>query len=172
MIQASICETDELAITRKKVKSTEYQIEVLAERISVLPKEMSAKPLINQITRLQSVKQEQETQLLKLEKNKSLPVIPVDMTDFKQFKIELKKLIEGAELNHVLQANIIKTVVHKIIIYPHGCEIFFHVGQNHYLSFKDGLGVRGNTSAEESHGSDFFKSQGSSLLTNGDPTPN
>ncbi len=97
----------------KKCDQTEKQIQVFAERISVLLE-------------------------VDLEKEKNLkPDSPIELAHLEDFKERMKQYIEAAEADHHIKSAIMKIIVHKIEIKPNGLEIFFNVGENHY---KEALG--------------------------------
>lgn len=57
---------------------------------------------------------------------------PVSFENLEMFRKGLRSLIAKGEADHNIKSAIIKTVVHKIEIYPDGFEIHFHVGESHY----------------------------------------
>ncbi|MFN9069222.1 MAG: hypothetical protein ACK5V3_18505, partial [Bdellovibrionales bacterium] len=160
-------------------------IEVLAERMATLPKELDLKPLVDQLGKLQSSKVDMEEELKRQESEKPQVDVPISFEDLKSFRKGLRTLVAKGELDKAVQTEIIRKVVHKITIKPDGFEIHFHVGKAYYsrepdqtgsrfLSFENGNKKSSGFSkpARGSQISDFFKDQGSSLLTIGDPTRN
>ena len=184
LMQEAKNHTDELSKLRQKVKLTENQIEVLAERIATLPKDLDLKPLLHQLIKLQQTKTDWEAELRIQENEKPKVDEPVCFEDLQSFRRGLKSLIEKGEKDKDVQTAIIKKVVHKITIKPNGFEIHFHVGQTYYsrepgantpgsrifLSEKGKRRASGSSQpAGRSQIADFLKDQSSSLLTNGDP---
>lgn len=164
--------TDELAKVKQRITLTEKQIEVLAERIGALPMEIDPKPLVDQLGKLQKTKTDLEEIFKSQEMKKQQLDEPINYEDLKSFRKGLKSLVEKAEANKALQTSIIRKVVHQIIIKPDGFEIHFHIGKTHYSR---SLGIQQTNPpkpAKASQNFHFFKNQGSSLLTIGDPTRN
>ncbi len=162
LLQESNAQSDEPKKLRQKLKLTQSQIEVLAERIGSLPKEMDLKPLIDQLSKLQKSELELETAVQQKENEKSDQDDLIDFENLMIFRKGLKELVSKAEADKNVQTAVVKKVVHKIIIKPAGFEIYFHVGKSHC--------VRG-PGAEALGSRIFFKNQSSSLLTIGDPEP-
>lgn len=158
-------ETTDREIVQKKINILENQIELLAERMSTLPKELDLKPFIDQMSKLQKNKVDLEEGLKTLSVVKPSLDLPVDFSDLNSFRKVLRKMIEKAEIDLSLQSSLIKKVIHKIIIKPKGFEIHFHIGESHYAPK-----ILENP-AKQSQNLRFFKNPGSSLLTTGDPTP-
>ncbi len=182
LMQEVINKTDEAQKLVQKIKLTSGQIEILAERISAMPKEMDPKPLFDQLARLQQTKTQLELAVTVLAKVKPEKDEPVSFESLAVFRRGLKKLIEKGEKDKNVQTAIIKKVVHKITIKPNGFEIHFHVGKTYYsrelgnhpssriFSFEKGkIGPSGlEKSAGKSQNFGFLKGRSSSLLTNGD----
>ena len=185
LMQEATNHMDEVGKMRQKVKLTNGQIEVLAERISTLPKEMDLTPLLDQLTRLQKSKIAFEATLIEATAKKPEQDSPVSFENLAVFRSGLRRLIDKGELDKDVQTAIIKKVVHKITIKPNGFEIHFHVGKTYYsrelgnhpgsriFSFEKGKREPSGLSkpAGKSQNFDFLKDRGSSLLTNGDLTP-
>lgn len=175
---------DEVGKLRQKVKLTEGQIEVLAERISTLPKEMDLKPLLDQLTRLQKSKIDIEATYNEFATKEPEQDTPVSFENLALFRNGLRRLIEKGEQDKNAQTAIIKKIVHKITIKPDGFEIHFHVGHAYYsrelganapssllfLFERDKIRPSDSKkSAMKGQILDFFKDPRSSLLTIGDP---
>lgn len=129
LMQETKNQSDEVGKIRQKIKLTDGQIEVLAERISVLPKDLDLKPLIDQFSRLQKSRIELDS--LARETEAALPPKgeSVSFENLTIFRKSLKKLIELGEKDNNAKTAIIKKVVHKITIRPDGFEIHFHMGK-------------------------------------------
>lgn len=185
LMQETKNQSDELQKLRQKAKMTDGQIEVLAERISVLPKDMDLRPLIDQLSRLQKHKVELGALTQEMETQQPEQDQAVSFENLSTFRKGLRKLLERGERDPNVQTAIIKKIVHKLTIRPDGFEIHFHVGKTYFLrepraktlgsrfiSFKDNKEPSGyKKSAGRGQFSGFSTSLSSSLLTSGDPTP-
>lgn len=183
LMQEAKNQLDELSKLRQKLRLTENQIEVLAERIAILPKELDLKPLMDQLVKLQNLKTDLELTLKTQQSEKIKTDEPISFESLAVFRKGLKSLIEKGEKDKNVQTTIIKKIVHKITIKPDGFEIHFHVGKSYY-SREPGVHTPGSLiflfkngnkesldlekPAKKSQSFNFFKDQGSSLLTNGD----
>lgn len=186
LMQENNNHSDDISKLRQKVKLVENQIEVLAERISILPKELDLKPFLDQLSKLQKAKTDFEAEVKKQEAAKPKLDDPISFENLKAFRKGLKSLVEKAEFEKSIQTAIIKRVVHKITIRPDGFEIHFHVGKDYYsrepgpapgsrILFNPKYNRRASgfsKPAGKSQNFNFFKDPSSSLLTNGDPTRN
>lgn len=162
-MQESIDQTDEVQKTKKRISVTQGQIEVLAERIAGLPREIDPAPLLEQLSRLQTAKAGFDKALVEAETSRPIKDEPVNYEDLTVFRKDLKRLVEKGETNQDVQRLVIQKVVHKVMINEKGIEVFFHAGQSH---FSRELG--------KTPGSRLFlfknrKVGSSSLLTNGEP---
>lgn len=164
-----MAEVDKLRQQSLRMKN---QIDVLAERIGLLPRQMDVKPLIDQLTKLQAEKEALELRINDVEKSKPTPKDdPVSFESLSAFRNSVKKLISKGEIDKNIQAAIIKKVVHKIAIQSNGFEIHFHVGNNHYmreLGKTPGSRFFAFEPKKFDSGSMIRKVGSSTLLTNGD----
>ncbi|MFN9067447.1 MAG: hypothetical protein ACK5V3_09480, partial [Bdellovibrionales bacterium] len=69
-MQSAKNQGDENFKLRQKLKMVVGQIEVLAERMATLPKELDLKPLVDQLGKLQSSKVDMEEELKRQESEK------------------------------------------------------------------------------------------------------
>ncbi len=115
--------------TKKKIASTQVQMEALVERISRLPKGVDESLFLKQLEKLQEVKKSSEERLEGL-----IPEVQVDEVipygDFVKFTAHFKKLVAKADKDPEIQTEIIRKLVHKIEITAKGIEIAFHVGKH------------------------------------------
>ncbi|MGZ3803923.1 MAG: recombinase family protein [Pseudobdellovibrionaceae bacterium] len=169
--------SDESEKILQKIHLTSNQIEVLAERIASLPAAMDAKPLVDQLSKLQTAKVQLQEDLVQAKKEKPESDEPISLQSLSIFRKGLKQLIEKGEKDPSIQAAITKKVVHKITIQPNGFEIHFHVGKTYYtreLGKHPGsrfFAFEPKNSDSAAKSGNFFKDRSSTLLTNGDLTP-
>jgi site-specific DNA recombinase len=123
---------NKLSYLEKRFKGIKTQIEALAERISVLPKDIDPQALYEQLKKLQSQKLETEGSLLIARTEQVKPEEILELSDLKQFTEGIRKHLLKAEEDPNIQTTIIKKIVYKIEITIHGIEIHFHVGKSHY----------------------------------------
>lgn len=117
---------------RSKEAALERQITVLAERIAKLPESIDPAPLFEQLAELQDSKKKIEAEVKQSAEQRVVYEDPVSFENLELFRKGLRNLIAKGEADHNIKSAIIKTVVHKIEIYPDGLEIHFHVGESHY----------------------------------------
>ena len=149
-------ESPEIRI-KKKISSIKGQTEALAERIGKLPADFDASVLISELSKLQGIKKEYESQLEDLKNEKPVFEEPLSVKDFEDFRPQLISLVESIHVSET-KAQLIAKVVQKVHIFDNGIEIFFHVGGSHY---KNELG--GSKSSDAS----FPNVVGSNSLTFG-----
>tara|TARA_B110001454_G_scaffold155806_1_gene145097 strand:+ start:3968 stop:5665 length:1698 start_codon:yes stop_codon:yes gene_type:complete len=116
--------------------STEQQIEILAERLSVLPKEISATPIFKQMEKLESLKRLSQEKLNEMTKNGFIKDIPCDLKTYEAFLDSLKIVLSrnGSE-NMKFKTRMIRTLVDKILVTQDGLEIYFKIGSSYVASF-------------------------------------
>ncbi len=156
----------ELEVAEKRLGNVVDQVEVLAERISTLPKAIDPKALYAQLSRLQTSQASLEIQCEDL-KSQAIPTDdPIDYADLGLFTSGLRRMLKEAEKNPELKAAIIKKIVHKIDITPQGINTHYFIGHGKYKQYKK---ASGDDSPEASNFKvpDFFKVAGSTFLTNG-----
>jgi site-specific DNA recombinase len=133
--------TQVIEIKRIKARMTGYssQIEALTERLSQLPKAVSATPFFNQMEKLENLKRDDES-LLQKAQAKQINDVPVTLSSYQAF---LKNLNSGAaNISHEAKAKIIEKLVHKIELKPDRILIHFFAGASSFIgeSFPKGDG--------------------------------
>ena len=78
------------------VFSLDRQLEVLAERLSTLPSEISPTPIYKQMEKLENRKKEAQKKLSELESSGFVKDEPCEMKDFKKFLLVLEGLASSA----------------------------------------------------------------------------
>lgn len=109
----------------------ERKLEVLTERITELPKEVSAKPLYTKMAQLQKQKDEINKSLEKKQKElNGLMEEPAKTDNWKKF-LEVFGKIFKTHLSVDDQTKLIKTLVHKIELGAKDLKIHYFVGEDH-----------------------------------------
>lgn len=132
---------------KRKISGVDYQITALAERVGLLPKDLDPKPLYDQLSKLQKVRFDLETELKNAEATINEADLPINMSDFSEFTKSLKQKIESEERPEVM-SSIIKKLIHKIEVTDVGVIVHYHVGQKHFeheLNDDKGIGVEVST---------------------------
>lgn len=141
---------------------------------------MDARPLVDQLAKLQAhrIAIQEDLEKAKL----AMPDLeePISLECLSIFRKQLKALIQKAENDPAIQAQIAKKVVHKITIQKEGFEIHFRIGKTYYLrelgkfpssrffAFEPTSFER--KEPRETKSAAFARSRSSTLLTNGDLT--
>jgi len=125
-------QVSEVEVVEKKMKSLDNQIEVLAERIATLPKNIDPKVIYDQLSKFQTSKASLELQYDEARANAVPTDDPIDYADLNRFTEGLRGLLEEAEAKPEIQAAIIKKIIHKIEITPQGFDTHYFIGHNKY----------------------------------------
>ncbi len=145
-----------------KIQSISGQLEALTERLSQLPKSVSATHIFKQMERLELEKNDFT------EKLKSLPDkptdLPVDIDTVEKFKKSLEFIL-ARESDPVAKSHIIQKIVHKIEIRDDELIIAFNMGKSHYEQYRCLKDVNGPSS--DINPSKNFLDSDSKSLTNG-----
>lgn len=125
-------EEQELHRLTTKCQSLTRQIEVLAERVTLLPEGLDPTVFYSQMERLQ--KSKQETEALKEEKSSKVTITDhaVSYDSLQAFTESFRALLKRADLDQEIQTAIVRKVVHRIEVTKEGYDISFHLGQNYY----------------------------------------
>ena len=113
-----------------KIKSIDSQIEVLAERLSELPKFVSATPIYRQMERLETAKQEELKRLSTFKTENPAIDLPIAFNGYQAFVNSLKTLQSGPQREGT-QEKIIRAMVHQVKITPNGFKAAFYVGKDY-----------------------------------------
>ena len=149
---------------KAKIMGISSQIDALSERLSELPKTISAAPIYKQMEKLQGLKDEHEEGLLRLKTDgiSSLDRI-VGLETFEEFSGYYKKFVlTGMEVTQ--QKQMIQKFVRKIEVGTESFKIHFIVDKDHY---KRGLALVAGS--RPSGSGNLFTYFGSNTLTNGAP---
>lgn len=117
---------------KAKIYGVSSQLDGLAERLSELPKSVSAAPIYKQMERLEDIKvgHERELQALRSTGRTSLDRV-VDLNKFEEFSTHYQKLVtKEIEPNELRQ--MIKKFIHKVEVGTETVKIHWIVDDEHY----------------------------------------
>ncbi len=119
---------------RNKLKAKLYginsQIDALAERIAILPREVSPVPLFKQMEKLEVAKKELEERLLKV-KDLNLSERLVSIETFEQFaQIASKTLKENPDFN--LKRSLLQKFIYRVEIGVESIKIYWNLDQEFF----------------------------------------
>lgn len=159
-----------------KIRDLESQIEVLAERLSSLPKSVSPTPIYRQMERLEAEKGEEEMRLRAYREAHPIAEEPAPLANFEAFLEGLRRLTNGA-MGPELQARLIQKLVQKVEITRNGFRLHYFVGKDHckahileredMMSSRPEWAIPAGFSAKR-----FFAISGSNSIDNGGTTKN
>lgn len=131
VLQSKNQKGSELESLKYKIHSLNSQLEALTDRLSQLPKSVSATPIFKQMEKFEETKAIYQSRL-ELAKAQSgqqdLPVATDDLNEFKKSIMQLLKLQDDPEI----RTKLIAKVVHRVDVTKDGVEIQFHIGSSHY----------------------------------------
>jgi hypothetical protein len=138
------------------------KLETLTERLSELPRGVSADPIYVQMRRLTEEKGDLERRLQESDLRQVHPRIPAH---FNSYTALLDGLAEIAKRGGSAdaKASVIKTLVHKVEVKKEGLRIHFYAGDQEIRRTNDGP-AKGLFRSDS-----FFLSDGSNSLLNGGP---
>lgn len=140
---------------KAKVQGLRGQLDTLAERLSELPKSVSAAPIFKQMEVIERQKEQTEALLAQLKANLSTSGKPAELKNFLLFTKRLKTLFKNGSPE--VKEKIIKRFIHKVEVDKEAVTLHYIVDSRHYNP------QRGSSDPSE----DFFKNSGSNSLTNG-----
>ena len=154
----------EEARLKAKVFGLNSQMDGLAERLSELPKGISAGPIYKQMQKLEELLNQHKSELEKLKTNSQGSADRVvNLQDFDAFTKRYRKLT-FEELTVDQKKQLLKRFIHKIEIGVDAVKIHFIVDGENYRQGSALAPISGAASCQES---DFFKIVGSNTLTFG-----
>jgi hypothetical protein len=126
--QSDLKERDNL---KAKIHGLNSQLDATAERLTQLPKTVSAAPFFKQMEKLETLKKEAETKLLVFKDRVMIQERPVELKTFESFLSALRVLIND-DLAADTKAKLIQKLVHKVKIKPEGLEIEYFIGERYF----------------------------------------
>ena len=154
-------QNSEIKKTEERIRSLDEQMEVLAERLSELPKSVPATPIYQQMQKLEARKTEEQARIIKLQNQQITRDVPVPLKSYQSFLHQLALLADKANTES-LKTKLLHKLTHKIQITPNGFKIHYRVGRDY---------IEGEL-ARKSDPKNLFLISGSTTLTNGGPTKN
>lgn len=132
-LHESIVRGDDLHQLEKRRNVVRGQVEILAERIGTLPREVDPTPLLTQLSKLQNSLADHSKEIEATLKAKPEPELLVKTDTLANFRMYLKSRLEEGEANAESRTALIRKVVYKIVAFPDGFEIHFNFGESHYV---------------------------------------
>jgi hypothetical protein len=114
----------------QKIKNLTEKLEVLAIRLSELPKNLSPTPIFKQMEKLESERKDEEKKLNSKEMSLLYAELPATLKQYETFLEGLRKLSFG-ENTEAIREKIIHMLVKRIWITPNGFEIEFFAGSDY-----------------------------------------
>lgn len=105
------------------------QLEALTERLSQLPKTVSATTFFNQMEKIEGLKREDEDRLVKLLSNQQTQDRPAEFKDYQSFLKVLEKLSKDS--GHEAKMKIINALIHKVELSKEVLKVHYYVGAGH-----------------------------------------
>lgn len=104
------------------------QLEALTERLSQLPKTVSATSFFNQMEKIEGLRREDEDRLIKLQSNQQTQDHPAEFKAYQSFLKALEKLSKDG---HEAKMKIINALVHKVELSKEVLKVHYYVGAGH-----------------------------------------
>jgi site-specific DNA recombinase len=118
---------------KEKLFGVTSQIEALAERLSELPKSVSATPIYAQMERLEGVKKEQELALKDFDLSQPSKERLAKFESFEAFAKSYRSLLLK-DLDHDQRKQILQKFIRKVEVGPDSAKVHFIVDQEHIES--------------------------------------
>ncbi len=113
------------------------KIESLTERLSELPRGISADPIYSQMRKLEAEKVELEKKLQERALQQVQPRMPAHFNSYSALLEGLTQITSGAG-GADAKANLVKTLVHKVEVKTDGIRIYFYAGDQEIRRAKNG----------------------------------
>lgn len=147
----------------EKIRQLSMQMDVLAERLSELPKSVSPAAIFKQMERLEEVRNLEEEKLSGLRAKEVVTDPPATFESYTELLAGLKQHAES-EAGHITRDRIVRSLIHKVEVTPDGFRLHFHLGKGYI----EGERARyGRFPLGGSGSSNIFSHFGSNRLTNG-----
>jgi predicted DNA-binding protein (UPF0251 family) len=114
---------------KDKIHALKGQIDVLAERLAVLPKSVSPEPVFRQMEKLEALKVDEEARLRQSECESGSQAMPASLSSYRALLAGLNRM-HTQDSAHIAREKIIHTLVHGIKIVPDGYELELRVGRD------------------------------------------
>ena len=160
---------------RDRLKAQVYgfssQLDALAERLSQLPKSVSANPIFKQMERVEEAKNKAKKQLEEIERyGGHINSPPISLKSYRAFVTSLRGLMRQGDPE--IKAKVIKRLIHRIEVGEKEVRIFYNVDEGNLFREPLGFGEKrkglsDSNSLETQISDSFFICGSSSTLTNG-----
>ena len=118
---------------QSKIYDLNSQLDALAERLSELPKSISAAPVYKQMEVIESRKVEAREQIKALE-DEGAVCEPASLRGFDVFREKLRRIFlngDGVKADTKLQGKVIEKLVQKVEVGPDSVRVLYFVGKGH-----------------------------------------
>ncbi len=140
VIHSKNSDRDEFGRIKKKIQGVSAQMDVLAERLAELPKDVPAIPIYKQMQKLEATKREFEDMLDKTKKKDLAGEIPVELSTYEEFLEMIRSWGKVEVLPPELKRRIISKMIDRIEIFPNEVKINFLMGQSKIERELEGAG--------------------------------
>ncbi|MBC7419383.1 MAG: recombinase family protein [Bdellovibrio sp.] len=151
---------------KTKLYGVNSQIDALAERLSQIPKSVSATPIFKQMEKLEAIKNEIMDAITKSNHGHTVPIEKrlIDLETFEAFAKSFRKFIKT--MDHDMKKAMVQKFIKKVEVGVDSIKIQWIIDKQHY---DQELASADKTKPSEvpSEGSYFFKSKSSHSLTFG-----
>ena len=113
-----------------RIADLDSQLEVLAERLAVLPKAISASPIYNQMEKIQAEREEQVQRLEGLKREGYSKELPAELSSYLAL-LDAFRRIKSMPGAPDIEGKIVRSLVDKILITPEGVDIVYRTGKEH-----------------------------------------
>lgn len=115
----------------ERIRQLGMQMDVLAERLSELPKSVSPVAIFKQMEKLEEVRNLEEEKLCGLRPKKSLLIhLQLSERAHRSYLRGLKQHAES-EAGHITRDRIVRSLIHKVEVTPDGFRLHFHLGRGY-----------------------------------------
>lgn len=117
----------ELKSLKAKVRGVDSQLEAMAERLSELPRSVSAAPIFKQMEKLEARKTELKEYLSELNDQKEIEK-PAKTLDYDNFRKSLKKMFKLHDPKALTK--VVEKMVHKVEVGIDSVRVHYYVGEH------------------------------------------
>ena len=114
--------------------NVDRQLEVMAERLSSLPQNISPTPIYKQMEKLEEKKREAQNKLAEMQSSGFVKDEPCELQDFQRFLKAMSEILRRDD-NLKIRQKVIRYLVHKINVLADGFEVHFKVGESYVKIF-------------------------------------
>jgi site-specific DNA recombinase len=126
-IHCKALKSNEFEIQSQRIKVIDSKIEALAERLSQIPKTVSATPIFKQMEKLEALKKDEQERLAHMPNQVQKIDLPMELSSYQEFLKGVKKL---KNLTPETRQKVVEQLIHKIEVKPDGFVVHYYVGRN------------------------------------------